>query len=410
MIDTIQRDKNNLIVYYQGFIAVAAVLVFFTKIDQYLQGRGIGMPLLWMIAFTLASIPLFVNAINNLQWIPKPVLVWSALYLAISLASIVFLTQLPELQLLEDIVRSIMFLLLMLVIFSQHPLALKWAKLTILLVTIANILMYVYEFFNPLAFYIEQHAAGRASGFYHNSNMAGNTVILGMILSIDLVKPKYRSFYALFSFLGVVATFSRSAIIGCFIVTLLFMVIKVIPRYQVPLFFLSGFMIISILATQSNSFLYLKNDDGVNLFTEDSLARVEFLYDPLSQADSSKDSRLKHADKAWEKFARHPFLGNGLGSGQNSRMIGSLGTAQRSHNIYLDLMVEYGFLGALLYPGLVFASVWKVQGELKKQAIVLVVFFLIWGFFSHTVLSATNVLLSYAFMANLAQQNRSSSL
>ncbi len=43
MIDSIQNKakyKNNFMIYYQGFLAVAALLVFFTKFDQYLQGRG----------------------------------------------------------------------------------------------------------------------------------------------------------------------------------------------------------------------------------------------------------------------------------------------------------------------------------------------------------------------------------
>lgn len=412
MIDSIQRQakyKNNLMIYYQGFLAVAAILLFFTKLDQYLEGHGIGLPLLWMIAFMFASAPLLGNILHRLRYIPMSIVVWCAMYLAMALISVVFLTEFAELQLLEDIIRSIIFLLLMLVIFSQHSLVLRWVKLTVLFVTVANVFMFVYEFFNPLAFYLEQHAPGRSSGFYHNSNMAGSVVILGMILSIDLIKPKYRSFYVFFSFLGIAATFSRSSIVGWFIVVLLFILTKVIPRYQIPLFLLSGFMVISILSTQLNNLSHLETADGQDLFTDDSIARVEFLLAPLNQEDSSKDGRLSHVSEAWKKFVRHPFLGNGLGSGQNVRHMSTAGTAQRSHNVYLDLMVEYGFLGALIYPCLLLASVWKVQGELKKQAIVFVFYLLIQGFFSHTVLNEFYSLSVYAIMANRTQYSYSNS-
>ena len=162
------------------------------------------------------------------------------------------------------------------------------------------------------------------------------------------------------------------------------------------------------MSTQLNNLSHLKTADGTNLFTKDSISRVEFLLDPLSHEETSNDGRLKHVDEAWKKFARSPFTGNGLGSGANTKYIAANGIAQRSHNIYLDLMVEYGFLGALIYPWLLLASVWKVQGELlKKQAIAFVVFLLIWGFFSHTVINSFSSLTIYAFMANLAHQSHS---
>ena len=400
------KEKITFMVYYQGFLAVAAILVFSTKLDIYLERQGIGIPLYWMIAFILAAIPLFVTIFKRLEYIPHSVLVWCGVYLALPLISILISSQVPNQQFLENHFRDMIFFLLMLVIFSQYTCILKWTKLVILLVTSANVLMYVYEFFNPTAFYLEQHAPGRSSGFYHDANEASWALIAGMIFTIDLIKPKYRIFYALFICVGVTTTFSRGGFLGLGVVILLFILTKVIPRYQIPLLFLSGFMITSILSTQLNNLSHLKTADGTNLFTEDSISRVEFLLNPLSQEDNSKDGRLSHVNEAWEKFVRHPFLGNGLGSGENSSHISAAGTAQRSHNIYLDLMVEYGFLGALIYPWLLLAIVWKVQGELKKQAIAFVCFLLIWGFFSHTIISSFNNLISYAWLANITQQNR----
>ena len=401
------KEKITFMVYYQGFLAVAAILVFSTKLDVYLAKQGIGFPLYWMIAFILASIPLFATIFKRLQYIPHSILVWCGVYLALPLISILISSQVPNQQFLENHYRTIIFFLLMLVIFSQYACILMWAKRAIFVTTIANVLMYIYEFFNPTAFYLEQHARGRSSGFYHDANTAASALIIGMILTIDLIKPKYRIIYALFVCLGIATTFSRGAFVSLGLVILLFILTKVIPRYQIGLLFLSGWIAISILSTQLNDLSHLKTADGTNLFTEGTISRVEFLINPLSHEETSNDGRLKHVDEAWEKFVRRPFIGNGLGSGANTKFIAANGTPQRSHNIYLDLMVEYGFLGALIYPWLLLACVWKVQGELlKKQALAFVGFLLIWGFFSHTTISAFNNLIFYAWLANLAQQSR----
>ena len=401
------QPTNTFIVCYQVFLAIAAILLFSTKLDIYLERQGIGIPLYWMMAFMLASLPLFATIFKRLQYIPHSVLVWCGVYLALPLISILISSQIPDQQFLENHFRTIIFFFLMLVIFSQHACVLIWTKRAIFVTTIANICMYIYEFLTPTAFYLEQHAPGRSSGFYHDSNEAAWALITGMIFTIDLIKPKYRMIYALFICLGIATTFSRGGFLSLGLVILLFIFTKVIPRYQISLLFLSGLIAISILSTQLNNLSHLKTADGTKLFTEDSISRVEFFLNPLSHEDTSNDGRLKHVDEAWKKFARHPFTGNGLGSGGNAKYIAANGIAQRSHNIYLDLMVEYGFLGALIYPWLLLASVWKVQGELlKKQAIAFVVFLLIWGFFSHTVISSFNNLIFYAWLANLAQQSR----
>jgi O-antigen ligase len=407
IINNKTKQKNTFIVYYQGFLAVSAILVFFTKLDVYLGNLGIGLPLLWLLAFLFASIPLFFSISNRLKYIPVPIVVWAVGYLVLPLISILISSQIPDLQLFENQIRTMIFLLLMLVIFSQHLLVLKWTKQTILLVTVANVLMFIYEFFNPLAFYLIQDAAGRSSGFYSDANSAGCALIIGMILSIDLIKPKYRLFFALFMFIGIATTFSRGAMIGWVIVVLLFMYNRVIPRYQLSLLFVSIFVSITILSSQLSNLANIKTADGTELFNDGTLGRVEFLINPFGQQeDDSTDGRMHHVEEAWAKFNKQPFVGNGLGSGGSKTYRDSVGNPQRSHNIYLDRMVEYGFLGALIYPFLLLACVWKAQGEHKKYTLPFVTFLLIWGIFSHATMDLFSLLISYAIMANFTQQSR----
>jgi O-antigen ligase len=180
---------------------------------------------------------------------------------------------------------------------------------------------------------------------------------------------------------------------------------KTVPRYQMPLLAVFFVVTISILSTQIGHLKYLKDSHGKPLFNKDSLARIEFLINPLEQKDDSKASREDHVRVAWGKFVRHPFIGNGLGSGENVATLSSTGVAQRCHNTFLDQMVEFGFLGVLLFPSLLLVSVWQAEGEFKKQATAFVVFLLFQGFFSHTLMNEFCSLIFYAIMANFAKHS-----
>lgn len=395
-------------VYYQCFLAIAAILVFFTKLDIYLQNRGFILPLHWMIGFLFVSFPLFLSLVYRLDSLSKPVIIASLAYITLSLISIIIQPQLPKLQYLEDQYRTIIFLWLMLAIFAYHPLVAKCTKLTALGVTLLNVVLFIYEFLNPMAFYVEQIAPGRSSGFYADSNTAGTSLIIGMILTLDLIKPKYRLFYALFVFIGVASTFSRGAIVCWFIAVGFLLLRSAIPRYQLPLLGIFLVTLIIILSTQLRNLAYLQNAQGDKLLRDDTLARIEFILDPTAQRDDSKASRITHLEDAWQKFANRPFVGNGLGAGENNATVSQTGIAQRSHNTYLDFMVEFGFLGAFVFPAVLFASIYHAAGKFRQQAIAFLLLFMTNGLFSHTLMSEFCSLVSYAMMTNLARHSSES--
>jgi hypothetical protein len=363
-----------------------------------------------MLGFLVASFPLWISLLGRLKDLPRPLVIWSSVYIAVSCASILLQPVLPKQQYLEDQFRTIIFLIMMLGIFAYHPLVAKWTKLTILFVTLLNTASFLYEFLNPLAFYIEQRAPGRSAGVYEDSNAAGIALVVGMIFTMDLIKPKYRLFYALLIFVGIAPTFSRGAIAGWVLVMCFLIFKKTVPRYQMPLLAVFFIVTISILSTQLGHLKYLKDSHGKPLFNKDSLARVEFMIDPLAQKDDSKAAREEHVKVAWGKFVRHPFIGNGLGSGENVATLSSTGVAQRCHNTYLDQMVEFGFLGVLFFPSLLLVSIWQAKGEFKNQAIAFVIFLLSQGFFSHTLMNEFCSLIFYAIMANLAKHSSEQSV
>jgi hypothetical protein len=402
--------KATFITYYQGFLAIAAILIFFTRSDIYLSNHhGFFVPLFWMIGFLVASFPLWISLLSRLKDLSRPLVIWSGFYIAVSLISILVQPVLPKQQYLENQYRTIIFLIIMLGIFAYHPLVAKWTKMAVLFVTLFNIASYLYEFLNPLAFYLEQRAPGRSSGVYEDSNAAGIALVVGMIFTMDLIKPRYRLFYALLIFVGLAPTFSRGAIAGWVLVMGYLIWKKTVPRYQMPLLVVFFVVMISILSTQIGHLKYLKGSDGKSLLNEDSLARIEFLINPLAQKDDSKASREDHVKVAWGKFSRHPFIGNGLGSGENVATLSSTGVAQRCHNTFLDQMVEFGFLGVLFFPSLLLVSIWQAEGELKNQATSFMIFLLSQGFFSHTLMNEFCSLIFYAIMANLVIHSKQQS-
>ena len=401
---TLSPSKNDrFLVYYQGALAVGAVAIFFTKLDIFLEQQGFGIPLYWFMAFFLASIPLWPSVLSRLKYIPPLIFVWFGLYLAMSSVSILVLPTMPSIQLLENQIRSIIFLLLMLLLFSKYTLVQTWTKVAILVVSLMNVFNHIYEFINPLAFGA-LHAEGRPGGFYIDSNEAGCALIMGMIFAIDLIKPKYRLFFALVIGLGVVLSFSRGAMLGWLITVLFFLFTKVIPRYQISYLAISLAVIIFLITTQTKNLTYLQTADGKPLFNKSTLGRIEFLADPLSEKQDT--SRLLLLEDAWHSFAEQPFFGKGLGGAGHSRYTSNAGTAQQPHNTYLKFMIEYGFLGFILYPFLIFATTWNGQGKVKKYSFAFALFLLIWGIFSHTTVSSFFILLAIAFMACLTRSSQ----
>lgn len=397
-------QPNRFLIYYQCVLAMGMVAIFFTRLDVFLEQKGFIVPLYWLYGFIAFSIPLWFLLSEKIKYLLVPVLGWCALYIAINTLSILASDKIPDTQLFEDRLRSIIFLLFAVFIFSEHPLVHKCTKVAMLLVTLMNASNHIYEMLNPFAFGA-LHAFGRPAGFYIDSNAASCALILGMIFSIDLLKPKYRMLYASFVGIGVVLSFSRGGMLGWLVAVLLLSFLKTIPRSQLVYLFLGLIGLYLLLKTQINTLTYLKNFDGSPLLNQDVLSRIEWILNPTSESQDL--SRFTLVEDAWQQFYDSPWLGQGLGGAGSSTFVSGFdGSAQRPHNIYLTNMVEHGIIGFLLLPSLIYAAICKARGKTARMAIPFAIFILMWGLFSHTILSSFFILLSFAFMSNLAVQSR----
>jgi hypothetical protein len=406
------KQKITFWVTYQCCLAFLATLVFFSDLSGILNAYGIGVPLFWMIGFLFLATPLFPFISRKSQYLPRSIFVWFGIYLAMT--SIVVLVMpnsaIDIQQIMEDQIRSMIFISLMILIFSEHFVVQQCTKLAVLVVSVFNVLFLIAQFLKPTILLEVQDAPGRSGGFYIDPNMASCALNMGLIFSIGLIKPKYRLIYALFILMGNAVTFSRGGMACWFLIVLIFTVLKILPVFQLPILIVSVLVTAVIISSQINNLAFMTTPDGDTLFKEGTIERVRFLANPFAKGEAiveeEDDSRLVLIQLGWEKFSKSPWYGNGLGSGQHEGVKTEEGSEQRSHNIYLDRMIEYGFLGALIYPLLILASVWKAQGEHRKYAIVFAIYALIWGLFSHTVFTNFFILTSIAFMAVLTKQSR----
>ena len=406
------NQKTNFLVYYQCFLAVAAILVFFSKLDGVLSAYGKGLPLFWMLGFMLLALPLYPLLLRKLQYLPKSIFVWFGIYLAMTSIVVLFMpgSSEPLQQMMEDQIRTIIFVSLIMLIFSEYFIVQQYTRIAILAVSVFNVLLFIAQFLKPTILQEVQDAPGRSGGFYIDPNLASCGLNMGLIFSIGLIKPKYRLFYALFILMGNAVTFSRGGMACWLLIVLIFIALKIIPMYQLPL--LAGSILVTaiIISSQVNNLAFMTTPDGDPLFKEGTIERVRFLANPFAEGEGieeeEEESRVLLLELGWRKFAQSPWYGNGLGSGEHEGVKADLDSEQRSHNIYLDRAIEYGFLGILIYPMLIVATVWKARGEHRKYAIAFAAFALVWGLVSHTVLNNFFVLTAFAFMAVLTKQSR----
>jgi O-antigen ligase len=390
---------------YQSFIAASAVALFFTNLPSYLFLEEIvpSPPILWMLGIGIAFLPiLFLQDPFKIELSQTSliVIIWCGVYLFIS-----FVWFFPSSQ--SDIawqevrtrILSVLFLLSMLFILN-HERAQLWARRVMLIAVLIATTFNVYEFFNPFFFVPignEFSHFGRSAGFFVNPNESAAAIVLGMIFGIGLLREKYRMAFALFSFLGILATFSRAGLIVWFISIPLLLKTRVITFARLIQGAVGVVIIILILIPWWDD-LILDFEKLGSLYPE-SVERIEWFSHP-SETDFSTNERRDVLKLGWEMFSERPLFGNGTAS--------TLEWKERSstHNMYLYYMVDHGIIGLFILPFLVFATTWRAQGQARSIGFSFAVIILLFGFFSHNIIGEYYFLLSFSLMAAMTGTSR----
>lgn len=388
--------------YYPCILAVLATAIFFTNFDVYAYNSELlpVPPLFWIGLFALLAAPYLLTGATLKIIRQSPLALWCFLYTLISCGWFLFSASPSEdaWQELRWRALSVIFLLVALLVLARED-AVVWARRSILLAVFAAIGVNIYELFYPQTF---SSVIGRAAGLYVNPNQAGVALVLGMIATLDLIPPRWRLAFALFVGTGVAVTFSRSAMLGWAIVMIITLWTKQISlRRSLAVGFAIAVLAAVGLAWQWQGVMDKLKDS--NVLNANVMGRLEWLNRAEAQ-DNSALEREAVAAIALDLFADSPLVGNGVGASRKLLAIQG-GVEISSHNQYLNLMVDHGFLGCLLLPLLVLACVWRAGGDGRRRAVAFVTFVLFMGFFSHNLLEERFILLTFALLAamNIAE-------
>ena len=406
MITEAIEKPNQFMIRYQCGLAIASILIFFTNLDVYLPlAKIIPLePLVYIVALTLASIPLLAFTPLSKRNFPKNLIKWCIAYIFITVFTFWLypsFTNAPF-QELKNRILALNFILTTVLVFSEFYIVQKSARYAIVAANLMAVFNNIYEFLNP-GIFAGINETGRAAGFYIDANSSGDSLVLGIILGLGVLPHKYRVPFALISGIGIFVTFSRAALIGWILVMLTLNITGVIS-YKKLLSWIVGIILIIILLIPLGNLL---SQIDTPAFSKDVVARLEGFTSINSSdggdvEDASITARKLVLKLGWEKFLESPLIGNGLGSADFD--VGALVEHEIStHNTYLLYIIEHGILGAFVLPLIVLATTYPSRGEGRNVSFAFAIFVIMWGFFSHTIMNQRLHLLTFSLISIMNQ-------
>jgi hypothetical protein len=384
--------------YYHKTLIVAAVGIFFTNLSQYLYYNheilAIATPKLWVMGFCVLSLPVLLKHTTAAQALKSPVLLWCFGYAVLTILSFLSSSQ-SELAWQEIRWRFLaIILVLMLLMLLWEPGAVRLARRTLVGAVLFGVALNIYELFVPMSF---STTLGRSAGLYENPNLAGEALVVGMILSVTVLERRYQVPFILLAGIGVFVTLSRASIVAWLIaVTGIVLVEKLRPKDLLVSAFVGLLLVALFLLPRWDQLLTTWERSGV--MGGDTVERLVWFTDPLGVSDRSGWERKYVAKRSWEKIEEHPFLGSGTGSYHD--MIGM------PHNQYLSFMLDHGVIGVMILPLLILAATWGARGQSRGVALVFGCAVLVLSLFTHAILYREQSLILFSLMAAMAGTSR----
>jgi O-antigen ligase len=388
---------------YGTILTVLAIALFYTNATNYLyQGGGLPIePYWWIIGYSLLLLPLILRATVNAGIHVPPLAIWAYGFGLISIAWFFRVSTLPRaVEELETRLMSIVFILIMLFIFSTRT-AQTRARQAIAAAVLLGVGFNLYELFNPQTF---SNVLGRSAGLYINPNQSGNALVLGMILGLGTVAERYRLVFMVTIGLGVLITFSRSALLAWTIAFLLVCAVDLLLNRRIrglAEVAVAGLVAAAVFLSPGWTAVQARLEDE-HVLNDDVLGRVSAI--GIGQFDDdSATERGEVATRAWDTFGADPLLGSGTGASISPPF--DVGP----HNTYLALMVDHGLLGLILFPALILACTWRVAPPDRTLAMTFSIVVATLGLFSHNLLSERYALITYALIASIVLTSRQKS-
>jgi O-antigen ligase len=376
-----------------ALISLIIVVIIYSHVYFFLwEARIVSiMPGLWYLGIFAAGITGGLIAFGRQTHAPsfdprrnrqgqQRLLIWAVSLLGCALFSYLFSDRLPiQLRAIKTVVICVGLFGIFLFAFRGDR-EVRAARFGMLFVVLLSVATNVIDLSGMYSFSI---APGRAAGFYVNPNIAGFYLVMGMVLTVGLLSPRWRLHYCFLVGVGVTLTFSRSSVLMWLVALygLSQMHTFTFSRKTLSVMWIGLVAMVLVVQFGENMVSALGLDEYL---TENARSRIEF----NMQKDESVQGRLIVAEKSWELIKRAPWTGHGLGARS------AYGTEIEPHNMFLLIGVEMGALGLLLF-GALFVLLWRKQPGISK---VFAAVLFVGSLFSHNLLDQTALWLALALV------------
>jgi hypothetical protein len=235
---------------------------------------------------------------------------------------------------------------------------------------------------------------GRAAAMFINPTMAAEAALLIFIFACAVIQPRHRLILFVLMTAGIVVTFTRSAIIATFLLWLMFVYKRILPRATV---IVTAILIVIGVMSFGAFESYLGNRQDFEGALENVQARLNF----FSDANLTDDSSLERAavvKGGLELFMQDPVFGAGAGATQ----FWSLRVS--THNQLLLLAVEYGILGIVLWAWLA-VILWNGRFfQTRGLQLAIVFLYVFMSMFTHQMLDSASYWLAAFAMASIRRE------
>ncbi len=375
------------------FFVAYAVFFFYTYIPAYLfivhEFRL--TPAMWLTVLWAFALFVLLGTESARAMLRTPLSIWCYGYMFIvSCSAILAPSPALDTSAYSDAVVWSISVVVMQVIFSGDEKFQRFARYSILVGLILAMATCVLDFVNPGNFVPFDHPSsnpGRAAGFYVNANSAGFAMISGAIASIGLLNASLRPALIAAVSGAIVLTFSRGAFLVWSFVILYWYHCRTVTLRDLGVA-LAAMLVLSIVIATAFASVQLEQSSINNI-----LERTEWLSNPLDIQDDSGLERAGVLRLAWIYFLQSPAFGHGLGT--------TYLWEERSgtHNIYMELVVQFGLFGPLLLLWLFYGVAYKTTLTSKTMCRASILAFIFWGLFSHNLLSDYSIPVMFALIS-----------
>lgn len=247
----------------------------------------------------------------------------------------------------------------------------------------------VLDFFSPGTLYpvgTEGSVLGRGAATFLNPTSAAEAMLIAFLLACTVVKLQHRMPLLMLTGIGIVMTFTRSAIIAWIIFWIFLLFKRLLPRSAVVLTLAVLLAIPLLLGTFEN---YLSSRENSGEFITNIQTRINFFFNPDLQDDSAEE-RLKVLKAGWELFLKNPI--SGAGAGVTNFWVYKAGT----HNQLVMLAAEYGILGIALWVWLAIILRRGRYFESKNLQFAIFFLFIFMSMFTHNMFDSPYWLVTFA--------------